>query len=328
MIYVPCDSLDPYYNFALEEHLALSEKIDFPALFMFWRTDPTIMIGRFQNTMEEINQNYIEKNNIQVVRRNSGGGAIYTDPGIWQFSFIVKDYERDKIDFKGFVDPVIKALKKIGVNAELTGRNDLLVDGKKICGNAQFMKSKSMVHHGSILFDANIENMTSGLRVSEEKIKSKGVKSISSRVANISDCINSQLTVDEFRSVMLDELLEDDYKVYHLTEEDKSAIKHLYDRKFNTWDWNYGKSPKFTITKSKRYAGGKIEFNLNIEDGIIKDCKIYGDFFSLKNVGILEEGLVGIKYRKNELRQRLDELNAGSYIHSTGSDDLLDCLID
>lgn len=160
------------------------------------------------------------------------------------------------------------------------------------------MKSKSMVHHGSILFDANIGNMTSGLRVSEEKIKSKGVKSISSRVANISDCINSQLTVDEFRSVMLDELLDDDYKVYHLSEEDKFAIKHLYDSKFNTWDWNYGKSPEFTISKSKRYAGGKIEFNLNIVDGIIKDCKLYGDFFSLKNVGNLEDGLVGIKYRK------------------------------
>jgi len=327
MIYVPCDSLDPLYNFSLEEYLATSDRIDFPAMFMFWRTNPTIMIGRFQNTVEEINQEYIDKNNMQVVRRNSGGGAIYTDPGVWQFSFIVKDYERENIDFKSFVDPVIKALKKVGVRAELTGRNDILVNNKKICGNAQFMKSKSMVHHGSILFDADIDAMTSGLKVSKEKISSKGVKSIRSRVANISEFIDIKLTPDEFKSVMLDELLDGDFYIYSLTDYDKESIKQLYDSKFNTWEWNYGKSPKYSISRASRFKGGKVEFNLNIENGIIKECKIYGDFFSVRDVENLEDGLVGIKYKKDELELRLDELNAGYYIHGVSSNEILNCLI-
>lgn len=327
MIYIPCDSLDPYYNFSLEEYLATSEDIDFPAMFMLWRTSPTIMIGRFQNTIEEINKDYVNEKNMNVVRRNSGGGAIYTDPGIWQFSFIVKDYEKGKIDFKTFVDPVIEALKKMGVNAELTGRNDILVENKKICGNAQFMKSKSVVHHGSILFDADINSMTAGLKVSKEKIISKGIKSIRSRVANISEYIKEDMDVDEFKNKMIEDLLEKDYKIYNLTEKDKNKIESIYKEKFNTWEWNYGKSPKYSITKSKRYAGGKIEVNLNISDGLISECKIHGDFFSVKDILDIEKGLKGVPYRDVELNDALNRLNAGSYIHGINLDEILECLI-
>ncbi|MCA0969648.1 lipoate--protein ligase [Halobacillus litoralis] len=322
---------DPRINLAIEEYALKNLDIN-ETYLLFYINEPSIIIGKNQNTVEEINTNYVEDHNIQVVRRLSGGGAVYHDLGNLNFSFITKDDGNSFHDFAKFTEPVIEALAKLGVNAELSGRNDITAeDGRKISGNAQFSTKGRMFSHGTLMFDSEIENVVSALNVKTEKIKSKGIKSIRSRVANISEFLDEKISMDEFKNLILRYIfdVEDlkDVPQYKLTEEDWEKIHELAEQRYKNWDWNYGKSPKFNIQHNKRIEGaGTYDVRLDVDKGYVKNAKVYGDFFGVGDISEIEEKLIGTKYERQALSEALGEVDVSHYLGKITKEDFLDML--
>ncbi|QED47152.1 lipoate--protein ligase [Cytobacillus dafuensis] len=317
---------DPRINLAIEEYALKNLDID-ETYLLFYINEPSIIIGKNQNTIEEINTEYVEGNGIHVVRRLSGGGAVYHDLGNLNFSFITKDDGDSFHNFRKFTEPVVHALQKLGVNAELSGRNDLTAEGRKISGNAQFSTKGRMFSHGTLLFDSEIDSVVSALRVKKDKIESKGIKSIRSRVANISEFLHEKITIQEFRSLILKSIFGgEDVQEYKLTEEDWGKIHQLSKERYQNWDWNYGKSPKFNLQHSHRFPVGQIDIRLEVEKGKIENCKIYGDFFGVGDVGDIENRLTGLRYDKSEIEKSLEDINFKHYFGNITKEDFLNLI--
>ncbi|MDN4075712.1 lipoate--protein ligase [Fictibacillus terranigra] len=318
---------DPRINLAIEEYALKNLDIN-ETYLLFYINEPSIIIGKNQNTVEEINADYVREHGIHVVRRLSGGGAVYHDTGNLNFSFITKDDGNSFHDFKRFTDPVIKALNKLGVHAELSGRNDILVDGKKISGNAMFTTRGRMFSHGTLMFDSEIENVVSALNVKLDKIQSKGIKSIRSRVTNIKEHMNKEMTMEEFKQILLSYLFEEFEEIprYELTEADWEQINKISEERYRNWDWNYGNSPKSNVELSNRFAGGSVDVKLQIEKGIIRECKIYGDFFGVGDVSDIEQRLIGTRYDRGELEKALEDADMRHYFGNVTREEFLDLL--
>ncbi|KZE67234.1 lipoate--protein ligase [Fictibacillus phosphorivorans] len=328
MLFIDNENItDPRVNLAIEEfalkHLDINE-----TYLLFYINEPSIIIGKNQNTVEEINADYVREEGIHVVRRLSGGGAVYHDLGNLNFSFITKDDGNSFHDFKKFTDPVVKALKKLGVNAELSGRNDILADGKKISGNAQFSTKGRMFSHGTLLFDSEIENVVSALNVRMDKIESKGIKSIRSRVTNIREHLAEDMTMEEFKQTLLAYLFEELESVpkYELTEKDWEEIRKISRERYANWDWNYGKSPKFNVELSNRFAAGSVDIRLHIVKGIIQESKIFGDFFGVGDVSDIEKKLNGVRYDRQAIENVLEDVNLEHYFGNVSRQEFLDLL--
>jgi lipoate---protein ligase len=318
---------DPRINLAIEEYALKNLDIN-ESYLLFYINEPSIIIGKNQNTIEEINTEYVEKNGIHVVRRLSGGGAVYHDLGNLNFSFITKDDGESFHNFRKFTEPVVNALKKLGVDAELSGRNDLLAGGRKISGNAQFSTKGRMFSHGTLLFDSEIESVVSALNVKKDKIESKGIKSIRSRVANISEFLSEKVTIEEFRSLLLKNIFEgmNEIPEYVLTEKDWENIHELSKERYQNWDWNYGKSPKFNLQHSHRFPVGQIDVRFEVDKGVIKNCKIYGDFFGVGEVQEIEEKLTGLKYEKSQIAAALEEIEIKHYFGNISKEDFINLI--
>ncbi|MGF6951537.1 lipoate-protein ligase A [Neobacillus sp. B4I6] len=318
---------DPQINLAIEEYALKNLDIN-ETYLLFYINEPSIIIGKNQNTIEEINTEYVEGNGIKVVRRLSGGGAVYHDLGNLNFSFITKDDGESFHNFRKFTEPVVAALKKLGVNAELSGRNDLEVGGRKISGNAQFSTKGRMFSHGTLMLYSEIENVVSALKVKIEKIESKGIKSVRSRVANISEFLTEKVEIDEFRSLLLKNIFEgqDEIPEYILTDEDWEKIYQLSKERYQNWEWNYGKSPKFNLKHSHRFPVGSIDIRLEVNKGVIENCKIYGDFFGVGEVSEIEEKLTGTRYGKNEIDKALADIDTTHYFGNVTKDEFLNLL--
>ncbi|TCJ04898.1 lipoate--protein ligase [Cytobacillus praedii] len=315
---------DPRINLAIEEYalknLAINE-----TYLLFYINEPSIIIGKNQNTIEEINTGYVEGNGIHVVRRLSGGGAVYHDLGNLNFSFITKDDGESFHNFRKFTEPVVDALRKLGVDAELSGRNDLTVEGRKISGNAQFSTKGRMFSHGTLMLDSEIDSVVSALKVKKDKIESKGIKSIRSRVANISEFLKENITIEEFRALLLENIFggKDQIEEYVLTDEDWEKIHQLSKERYQNWDWNYGKSPKFNLQHSHRFPVGGIDIRLDVDKGKVENCKIYGDFFGVGDVSDIENKLIGVRYEKAELEKALEEIDIKHYFGNITKEDFL-----
>lgn len=318
---------DPTLNLAMEEY-ALKNLNPEHTYFLFYINEPSIIIGKNQNTAEEINAAYVSDNNIHVVRRLSGGGAVYHDLGNLNFSFITKDDGDSFHNFRKFTEPVIEALKDLGVNAELSGRNDILAEGRKISGNAQFSTKGRMFSHGTLLFNSNIDEVVNALNVKLDKIQSKGIKSVRSRVANIKEFLKDDLTIEEFKDLLLQSIFKEHGSIerYEWTEEDLRKIKELSESRYCSWDWNYGKSPKCNIQQSKRFAAGQVDIRLEVNKGVIEIAKIYGDFFGVGDVSELEQLLIGTKFEKQEIEMKLIEVNLSYYFGNVTKEEFLSLL--
>ncbi|MBU3571182.1 lipoate--protein ligase [Priestia aryabhattai] len=320
-------SYDPRINLAIEEyalkHLDINE-----TYLLFYINEPSIIIGKNQNTIEEINTKYVEDQHIHVVRRLSGGGAVYHDKGNLNFSFITKDDGNSFHNFKKFTEPVVEALKKLGVNAELSGRNDLMAEGRKISGNAQFSTKGRMFSHGTLLFDSEIENVVSALKVKKDKIESKGIKSIRNRVANISEFLEQKVTVEEFREMLLRYIFEGEENIteYKLTEKDWETIHQISKERYQSWDWNYGKSPKFNLQHSHRFPVGQIDVRLEVNKGKIDACTIYGDFFGVGDVQEVQEKLTGVRYEKASIEQALEDIDIQHYFGNITKEEFVELI--
>ncbi|MGN0351196.1 MAG: lipoate--protein ligase [Roseburia sp.] len=326
MIYIETGSIDPYFNFGLEYYL-ITEKMFQEPVFLFWQTTPTLMVGKYQNTLEEINVPYAKKHQINIVRRMSGGGTIYTDMGGFQFTFILPS-QSEEISFTEYITPVIDALHEMGVSgAGFNGRNDLVINGKKFSGNAQYLYNGFTLHHGSLLFNTDIEQMVRSTTVDSYKIISKGIKSVHERVTNISDHLPSTMAPAEFKQRMITSIMgRPDYSSYTLTEHDCKRIQELALEKFQTWDMIYGRNPKCSLSKKGHFAGGNVKINLDITHGVIQDCTIHGDFFGSLDTEALCQALSGTKYERQALIHALAPFDLEHGLYHITREEFLNCL--
>jgi lipoate-protein ligase A len=327
----------PQHNLAFEEYLCLRALRDGEGVFMLWRNEPSIIVGRFQNTLEEIDSDFVREHGIHVVRRNSGGGAVYHDLGNVNYSFIsLDDGERgnEKFgDFAAFTEPVITALASMGVRAEMSGRNDLAACGKKISGGAQFRRSDPAsgrsvtMHHGTLLFDADLDVLSRALRPPKEKFESKAVKSVRGRVGNIISLLPSPIAVEEFMASLSGSVRTRLGLVpLAIDEAGRAEVGKLQSEKYSSWEWNYGSSPRFTERKRARFPWGSIEAFLVVDGGKITDCSFRGDFFSPDgDAGIskMRSRLLGRSYSGHDMADALSGLDAGSVFAGSNADDLL-----
>ncbi len=313
---------DPSLNLAIEYYLLNEKELD-EDILLFYINDHSIIIGKNQNTYEEINTQYVEENDIKVVRRFSGGGAVYHDLNVLNFCFITEDDGNSFRDFQKFTQPVIDALHHMGVDgAELRGRNDLVIGDKKFSGNAMYTKNGRMTAHGTLMFDSEIDAVVNALRPKKHKLESKGIKSIRSRVTNIKPFMDDEyqnLNTKEFRNRLLLNIYGvsdlSEVKEYVLTEKDWEKIDQFAAEYTANWEWNYGKSPEFDLERSERVEGvGTVEVKLNVSKGIISDIKIYGDFFGIGEISDVEKELKGTKYDVSSIQNQLEKVDLKKYI--------------
>ncbi len=318
---------DPTLNLALEEYAVRNLDPD-ENILLFYINQPSIIVGKNQNTLEEINHDYVREQGIRVVRRISGGGAVYHDLGNLNFSFIQKYRQGAILKFHEFTKPVVAALNKLGVPAEVNGRNDILAGGRKISGNAQFFTAQKMFSHGTLLYNSELDAVTEALRVKMAKIESKGLKSVRSRVANIAEFLERVPTVEEFRDYLTQEIFAGSSEIprYEFKPSEWQEIVALADSKYRTWDWNYGSSPPFNVQKQQRYDFGQIDARIEVKKGVIQSLKIYGDFFGEHEIAELEARFVGVRFDRDELAQVIADVEVGGWIAGMSGDTLLEFL--
>ncbi|HEU4564456.1 MAG TPA: lipoate--protein ligase [Gemmatimonadaceae bacterium] len=320
---------DPRVNLALEEHVLRHKPADDECL-LFYVNVPSIIIGRNQNTIEEIDPDVVAARGIHVVRRVSGGGAVYHDLGNLNFSFITPFVEGRFNRYDHFTRPVIEVLRDLGVPAELGGRNDILAEGRKISGNAQFATPGRMFSHGTLLLDSNLDDVTAALRPKPGKVESKGVKSIRSRVANISEFARERIGVDELRERIIERIFgtRDRAKLpmVEITDDDWAAVRDLVERKYGAWAWNYGENPACNVQRARRFPAGEIDVRLDVQQGRIAGIRIFGDFMGRAEVGSLEARLAGVPYERGAIEEALAGVSLADYFGEVSAAEVMDVL--
>ena len=322
MIFVENKNFDPALNHAIE--LYLMENYD-EDIFMLWRNRPCILIGRYQNIDLEVNLDFTNANNMDVIRRLSGGGAIYCDTENMQYSFITKK-TGDDVDssFKKFAKPVVNFLKSLGLNAEFTGRNDIQIDGAKVSGNAQYQNKEKILHHGTFLFKANLYNLSNSLKSRDIKFKGKAIQSVRSRVGFIGDMIDMDVETFMNKAIVY---IKDEYKITNITTLSTEEMKKIYeirDSLFATKNWNYGNGSLKKNRKAEKYSCGVVEIGLDIENGRIKDISIEGDFFSELGIDKLCGILKGVQCSKKSIEEALKDIEIDRYIKSMDKEVFID----
>ncbi len=330
MKYLTNLSNNPNYNLAFEEYCFKNLPKDEDFVYL-WINGPAIIVGKNQNTLEEINSEYVKENDIKIVRRITGGGAVYHDLGNLNFSIYTNSKGQERIDFGQINIPILKALEKFGIKAELSGRNDLTLDGKKISGIAQSVYRKRILNHGTILYDTDMSVLSKALNVKADKIESKGVKSVRSRVTNIRPYMEEDASILEFKDMLLKNIFQyhnEEMEEYVLSQQELDGIQKLYEEKYSTWEWNYGESPDFGWKNYKRFPSGSVEVRLEIKNGVINDAKIFGDFFGTKDVEDLVEILKGVRYDKDNVKELLANIKISDYFSNMADSEFIELLFD
>ena len=323
MLIIRRHNTDPYFNLATEEYVL--KEIDDDS-FMLWRNAPSIIVGKHQNTLAEINLDYVKQNNIKVVRRLSGGGAVFHDLGNLNFTFTMKSEDENMINFRKYTEPILEVLQNMGIDARFVGRNDLTIEGKKFSGNAMHIWKNKVLSHGTLLFSSHMPDLSAALNVDPLKFRDKAVKSIRSRVTNISEHLKSPMEVMQFAALIHDHITEKypDARVTELTQDDHHKINELVREKYNTWEWNFGYSPNYNFSKVLRTENsGTIEFDLDVHNGMIMHAKFFGDYFSKFDSEDIESAITGIGHQEQLIRKALEPFNIEDYFSGLTLDELI-----
>lgn len=311
---------EPYYNLAVEEYLLDNVEDD---VFMLWRNEPSIIVGKFQNSLAEINVDYVKEHGIKVVRRQTGGGAVFHDLGNLNFTFVESNSSGN---FRTFTEPILEVLRQMGVDARFEGRNDLTIDGMKISGNAQCVHHRRMLHHGTLLFASEMTDLSKALKVNPLKFQDKAVKSVRKRVTNISEHLSDKsMTVLDFKDRIMRHILQtrEGAEIYDFTADENLYIQQLTEKKYATWEWNFGTSPKYTFHNAAKTTGGIVEVYLTIDKSLIKEIRIFGDFFAKNDISELEKLLVGVPHHEETLSQTLDSIDVADFIRNISKEEFL-----
>ena len=328
MLYIESPSVNPYFNLALEQYVFdnLDRKHEY---FMLWQNDNAVIIGKYQNTIAEINHAYVKEHNIKIVRRLSGGGAVYHDMGNVNFTFIVNGENAKDFNFSVFCNPVVKALASMGVEAEIQGRNDIVLSGRKFSGNAQYIKQGRIMHHGTIMFNTDLDVMWHALAAPKDKIDSKGTISKRSMVTNIKPHILKDISTAEFIGALRGFMFaENDLRYYELSSHDLKVVSELQTAVYNTWEWNYGYSPECKIIKERRVEGcGKLQVHIDSEAGLIRKIAFYGDYFGNGDMRDMKNRLIGQRMEETDLREALSGIDIGRYFFKMDLDTFISIIL-
>jgi lipoate---protein ligase len=323
MVIIRRHNTDPYFNLATEEYVLKEIPDD---SFMLWRNGPSIIVGKHQNTLAEINVDYVKENGIKVVRRLSGGGAVFHDLGNLNFTFIQTGDHTSLIDFKRYTEPILEVLQKMGIDARFEGRNDLTIDGKKFSGNAEHIWKNRVLHHGTLLFSSRMTDLSAALNADPLKFRDKAVKSVRSRVTNISEHLAEPMDVMQFAGLVQDHIVEKypDSTFYDLTDEDHRRIREMVEKKYGTWEWNFGYSPRYNLKRVlATERSGTIEFNMDVHDGVIREIHIYGDHFGKYDSEEIELALTGKPHNEAAIREALKSYAIGDYFNHLTNDEFI-----
>lgn len=323
MQYINYFNHDAYTNIAMDAWLLKHLKPTEP-VFALWQNQRAVIVGENQNTFSEVNADYVTENDVQIVRRVSGGGAVYHDLGNICFTFFVPVVSSASVDFHQFVQPMADALAAVGIDVTISGRNDLEIDGKKVSGNAQRYAGGYLMHHGTLLWDTDVDAMVRSLNVADEKFMSKAAKSVRARVGNIKDYAPDNLTIDEFiaqlRYYLTNEGRDGEYQ---LTDTQKTAILALRDQQFAQWSWNYGQSPDFMYHNHAKYQGGSIDVHVNAVDGKITDIDFTGDFLGVRDWREIQPQFIGLPFTKTAVAGVLLANQDGQYFGTITNEEFL-----
>ena len=322
MLCIQHHSTDPYFNIATDEYIFKHIEED---CFMLWRNDNAIIVGKHQNAYAEVNVDYVKEKGIKVVRRLSGGGAVYHDLGNLNFSFTRTSDDDDLVDFRRYTKPILEVLKSLGVNAQFEGRNDLTIDGKKFSGNAEHVFKNKVLHHGTLLFSSQMRDVSEALKINPLKYKDRAVKSVPKRVTNISDHLEEDISLEELTRRIMDHIIatNDDARPYEFTDEDLRKIEEIKNEKYGNWEWNFGYSPDYNFKQGVKTDGGLIEMNMNVHEGVIQEMKIQGDFFHFRDIDEIEKALQSTPHEEKAIRSKLQQFDLGQYFKGVSEDDLV-----
>ena len=322
--YLETGSQSPYYNLAFEEYV-LTHRTQGDYLLL-WQNENTIVVGQNQNTEAEINRPFVEAHHINVVRRSTGGGAVYHDLGNLNYSFITDAGDKASISMDRFTSPVVEALKGLGLQAEASGRNDILVEGRKVSGTAQRLYGNRILHHGTLLFDANADMVAGALQVDPEKFRSKSTKSVRSRIGNIRSFLKQDMDKPAFWAYLKEALAGSGMVFDTLTADELAQVDKLKTEKYDTWEWNYGRSPKFDMTGKRYWDGGCLEVGVSVSHGCITDIRFNGDFLAVCSIEPLVEALRGVPFRREDVCRVLNSLPTSKLLGAITEEQVLDTI--
>lgn len=349
MLYIIDSCTDPYWNLAAEEYML---KNFTEPIFRLWRNDNAIIVGHYQNTIAEIDVEYVKSHKIKVVRRLTGGGAVFHDLGNLNFTFIEKKIEGEDSSamFKRFTAPIIEALNSMGVKAYLEGRNDLLIDGKKFSGNAVCVHKERILQHGTLLFSAFMPDLANALKTRPEKFQGKAVQSNRSRVTNISDHLKAtgdnrfiNMDVEGFKEYLGNYICKnyignEEHESqksknsiirYDYSKTDIKNITALKEQKYALDSWNFGNSPSYSFNKSIKFAGGIMELFMAVEKGAITNIEIFGDYFFTKPTEefiaeLMKPGKEGkLMHNREAIELKLSEIDMSGYFNNISKEEIL-----
>lgn len=319
MLGLDLSTTDPTYNLALEEVLFSRlhgpetggpSGADGTGYFLLWQNAPSIIVGKHQNTHAEINAQLVEHYHLPVVRRQTGGGAVYHDLGNLNFSFLVPDVQRGPLDFVRFLQPIQEVLQGLGLRAELSSRNDLTLEGRKISGSAQLRNKGGILHHGTLLVSLDLDMLGAVLTGAPDKFLSKGVASIRSRVTNIAEHAPAGFCLTALKVALFEHCAQG---MTALDPALHNAALDLAARKYATWDWNFGASPPFSHHWRQRFPWGALEVCYEVKRGHISSCRLFGDYFSQADVGEVESLCLGLPYQREAVEQALETVDFAHY---------------
>ena len=325
MFYSETGSTDPYYNLAYEEYI-LKNRTEGDWLLL-WQNENTVVVGLNQNTIEEIDPAFIAGHRVNVARRSTGGGAVYHDLGNLNYSFITDAGNAESMSVRRFAEIVCRALGAMGVKAEPSGRNDITIDGKKVSGTAQRLYGRRLLHHGTLLFDSDGAMIAGALRADPEKFASKSAKSVKSRVANIRSYLPSEMTLADFWIELRRELTAGSAQTCTLDEAELAQVRRLVDEKYRTWDWNYGRSPEYTLKNRRRLPGGTLEVRADVRNGRIDDIAFFGDFMARMPLDGLCAALCACRYERSAVASVLCGFELGQLFGAIDAGELLDTML-
>lgn len=295
---------NPEFNLAAEEYLFRNYADD---IFFLYVNKQAVVVGKHQNTLAEINHQFVRENNIAVIRRLSGGGSVYHDLGNLNFSFHQTVVDTSKISFKNFNHPIVEVLHQLNVPAEISPRNDIFVNGFKISGHAEHVFRNRILSHGTLLFNVNRENLSKALKNESGTFSGKAIQSVRSKVANITDFLEQQISMNEFIQLILEHILSTSSgsQIYELNSGELKNIEKLMMEKYATWEWNFGYSPRYRFEKSMDQLSCSI--SIQVERGLITDVEIGGDAVSVEQKNTVQKLLLNCTHEYDEIRQKLSE---------------------